>query len=302
MSRKKNYAKRAKNPKNTRAFDKIFSIIYNQTMQKSDIQNKQKISEKLLPLPFFIIMFVAVLLFLGGLLFLLYSIVLVTATKSPMIFLIVFAASLICFGLGILSLHGFFAYGKRYKNRKNGTAVSPSKNAQSEKTFKDYITLQNVSLVVLLVGAILAIVSAALGAMNREKWLQATSPYLESHNYYSDVKYREYRYSADTSDGTNKLVVDFTNKNAVVIYTDDSQKQGFITIDGYEKYVNEIALTKSERTLFIQEGEKPNLDGALEKLLFFMFNENEIESQIKIYIPTSQKDTISLEGDFVIAQ
>ena len=111
-----------------------------------------------------------------------YSIVLVIALESAMVFLIIFAASLICFGLGALSLHGFFAYKKYYKNRINGFSSSKTaqNNNQSQKTFKDYLTIQNVSLIILLVGAILAIASAALGCMNRDKWTKAVANYMES--------------------------------------------------------------------------------------------------------------------------
>ena len=252
-----------------------------------------------MPLPFFLLMGLAVALFLGGLLFLMYSIILVVAFKVPMVFLLVFAASGICTGLGLLSLHGFFTYGKHCKKLKCGTLEKVQKSPQSEKTFKDYITLQNVALVVLLIAAIFAIASAALGAINREKWVQAKSPYMAQLGYYADVEYRDYKYTASD---VNQINVDLKDKNAVVIYTDDAQKQGFVIVNGYEKYIGKIEIVRSGSTLTISEGEKPSLDGALEKLLFFIFDENKIEKQIKIYVPSDLKDAITIEGEFVLAK
>ena len=257
--------------------------------------------ERLLPLPFLLLMTLAVVLFLGALLFLMYSIVTVTAFKSAMVFFIVFAASGICTGLGLLSLHGFFAYGKYYKKHK-GTLVSAPKTATAEKTFKDYITLQNVALIILLVATVFAIVSAALGCINRDKWVQATSPYMEKVGYNADVNYREYRYSVGDAEDANKLVINLKDKNAVVIYTDEASKQGFVTICGYDKYKNEIVIQRNGRTLTLTEGEQPCLDGATEKLLFFLFQENEIEKQIKIYIPASLKYSFVIEGEYVKAK
>lgn len=255
-----------------------------------------------MPLPFFLLMTLAVVLILGGLLFLMYSIIMTVALESAMVFLLVFAASWICFGLGLLSLNGFFAYGKYYKKFKNGTLDKVQKTPQNEKTFKDYITLQNVALVVLLVAAICAIVSAALGTINRDKWVQARAPYMAKLGYYADVEYRDYKYTAGATGDVNEIVVDLSGKNAVVIYTDDAQKQGFVIVNGYEKYIGQIQIVRSGKTLTIAEGEKPSLDGALEKLLFFMFGENEIEKQIKIYVPSNLKDTVTVKGEYVLAK
>ncbi|MBR4800183.1 MAG: hypothetical protein IK048_00680 [Clostridia bacterium] len=253
--------------------------------------------EKLLPLPFVLLMTLAVVFLLGGLLFFMYSIILVAALKSAMVFLLVFAASMICVGFGLLSLNGFFAYGKYYKKRMDKSYVPPQKE---EKTLKDYITPQNVALVVLLVGAICAISSAALGCMNRDKWVQTLSTYMEQNDYYADVKYREVRFQ--TTDDINAIVVELDVKNAVIIYTEDADKQGFITVDGYEKYKNQLSLTVKNRTLTVTEGERPSLDGAKEKLLFFMFDENEIENQIRIYIPKELENSIDIEGEYILAK
>ncbi len=257
--------------------------------------------EKLLPLPFFLLMTLAVVLFLGGLLFLMYSIILVVALNSAMVFMIVFAASGISVGLGLLSLHGFFAYGKYYKKQK-GELVPNAKKDPNEKTFKDYITLQNVALIVLLIAAVCSIVSAALGCINRDKWVNAISPYMASHEYYADVAFREYKYNAGGVEDSNKIVIDLDEKNAVIVYTDDPSKQSFVVINGFEKYVKQINVTQANRVITISEGQKPELDGVLEKLLFFMFDENKIERQIKIYIPVSQKDSIIIEGEYIISK
>ena len=274
-------------------------------MNKIDNPKWTDFKERLLPLPFFLLMTLAVALFLGGLLFLMYSVILVVALKSAMVFLLIFAASGILIGAGLLSLNGFFAYGKYY-NSKTGKQLDSSKPSPkkptSEKSFKDYFTLQNIALVVLLIAAICAVISAALGAMQRDKWVQTISAYMEKNNYYADIKYREYKYTLGSEQDINNIVVDLYDKNAVVIYTTDEQKQGFLVINGYEKYKNQITLSKSGRTLTVSEGEQPSLDGAMEKLLFFMFDENKIESQIKIYIPENMKDAVLVEGELIIAK
>ena len=282
------------------AFDKHLLKGYNLSMQKKD-SNTQNIKEKLLPLPLFVTMALFVLLSLGGLLFFAYSIALVVAMHSAMVFLIAFATAFISEGLGALSLHGFFAYKKYYKNRISGFKPQPEAQAK-EKTFKDYLTIQNVSLVLLLVGAVFAIASAALGALSRDKWIKAVSPYMSSHDYYADVEYRNYRYTATQTDGVKSIEIDLDGKTAVVIYTDDAQYQGFVTVSGYEKYNNQISIKLNGEHLEIREGEKPNLDGSLERMLFFMFDENKIEKQIKIYVPLSLKDSVEIDGEYIVAR
>ncbi|MBO4380593.1 MAG: hypothetical protein J5815_00390 [Clostridia bacterium] len=266
------------------------------------IAPKTSIKDRLLPLPFFLLMTVAVVLMLGALLFLMYSIVLTVAFKSAMVFLIVFAASMICAGFGVLSLNGFFAYGKYYKKRKGEIPKTEQKPQNAPKSFKDYLTLQNIALLVLLVGAICAIISADLGVINRDKWVQTIAPYMEKNGYYADINHREVRYTLDGEDSPNKIVVELSSKTAVIIYSEDETKQSFVFVNGYEKYQKQIGLTLDNKTLTISEGEQPSLDGALEKLLFFMFDENKIEKQIKIYIPASYKDAITLQGEYIIAQ
>lgn len=274
-------------------------------MNKIENPKLTSFKEKLLPLPFFLLMTLVVLLFLGGLLFLMYSVILVVALKSAMVFLLTFAASGILIGAGLLSLNGFFAYGKYYDKKTTKQLVSAKTAKQkpaNEKSFKDYFTLQNVALGVLLIAAVCAVISAALGAMQREKWVQTISAYMEKNNYYSDIEYREYRYPLGGETDVNGIIVDLNDKNAVVVYTSEDDKQGFIVINGYEKYKNQITLSKSGRVLTVSEGEQPSLDGAMEKLLFFMFDENKIESQIKIYIPEDMKDAVSVEGEYIVAK
>ena len=271
-------------------------------MEKIADPTRHSFKERLLPLPLFLLMTLAVLLMLGGALFFMYSIIIVVALNSAMAFLLIFAAGTICVGLGILSLNGFFSYKKYYKNHIQGISYSSPKTDTKDKTFKDYLTLQNISLAILLVGAICAIVSAALGAMNRDKWVQAISSYMKQNGYYSDINYREIRYSAEGESGINSIVIDLNGKNAVVIYSEEESKQSFVIINGYEKYENQIALSKTNGVLKVSEGQQPALNGALEKLLFFMFDENKIESQIKIYIPVTKKDAIKIEGKYIEAQ
>jgi len=271
-------------------------------MKKIASEKSQKFLESLLPLPLFLTMGFSVLFLLGGLLFFIYTIVLTVALKSAMAFLLAFAITMISIGFGLLLLHGFFVYKKYYADKKSGIVPQKPQKSKDDKTFKDFLTLQNVSLVILLLGAVFAIISALLGALNRDKWVNAISPYMEKNGYYSDVEYREYRYISTEADGVNGIIVDLDGKQAVVIYTEDAQRQGFIIVGGYDKYENQIQISKNARILTITEGENPRLDGALEKMLFFMFDENEIEKQVKIYIPLSMKDIVKITGDYIEAK
>ena len=271
-------------------------------MKKVENPTRERILAILMPLPLVLTMAFAVAFLLGAPLFFAYSVALTVALKSAMAFLIVFATSLISLGFGLLLLHGFFVYKKYYEQKKNNLTPAKAPKAQTEKTFKDFLTVQNLALVFLLVGAACAIVSAALGAINREKWVKTVSPYMQQNGYYADVEYREYRYATSQTDGVQQIHVDLDGKQAVVIYTEDAQRQDFVFVCGYEKYVSQLKVSKNGDTLTIAEGERPSLDGALEKMLFFMFDENKIENQVKIYVPKVLKDTIQIDGEYIVAQ
>ena len=53
---------------------------------------------------------------------------------------------------------------------------------------------------------------------------------------------------------------------------------------------------KKVRVLVFAKGDK------VAEMLFFLFEENEVEAQIRLFIPLSQKDNIEIVGDYVIAQ
>ena len=271
-------------------------------MKKPLNPKTQRFFESLLPLPLYLTMAFSVAFLLGGLLFFAYAIALVCAFNSAMVFFIAFAASLISIGFGLLLLHGFFAYKKFYAQKKNNSPVQKTAQPNKEKSFKDFLTVQNVALIILLIGAVCAVISAALGAINREKWIYTISPYMQKNGYYADVEYREYRYPSSQTDGVDTVSIDLNGKHAVVIYTEDEQRQGFVFVCGYEKYKNQIKVSTQNSVLYVAEGEKPTLDGTLEKMLFFMFDENKIESQIKIYIPKALKDHIVINGEYIVAQ
>jgi len=55
--------------------------------------------------------------------------------------------------------------------------------------------------------------------------------------------------------------------------------------------------------LKIADNSSPSIKGdKVAEMLFFLFEENEVEAQIRLFIPLSQKDNIEIVGDYVIAQ
>ncbi len=252
----------------------------------------------------FIIAFLGASAFVGF-----YSIVTAIAFKSAMVYMIFAGACALCLGAGLGCIHLFKVYYKFYE-RKMGLAPAVQKDLKTKtydkkKSIKDYLTLINVSIAILLLGAIFTIISAALGCINRDNWVEAKADFMQRCGYYADVDYREFRYSSDgisgDSQSINKIDFSLASQNAVIIYNNDANKNGFIVIQSFFKFENQLSIAVSKSgTITITENDRPVREGTLEKLLFFLFTDNKAEKQIRVYIPESLQARIQISGNNII--
>ena len=264
--------------------------------------------------PFVLMIALMIALFGGGLLLIFYSIASLFAFKSSMIFLILAGAGLIAIGAGLGLIVAYKKYFEFY-NKKMGWEYpdAPKKEDKSvvdgKKTFKDYVTLPNVALVVLALGALFTIISAALGCINRDKWVDDTKTFMESNGYYSNVEHRTHKdtiLETGTSDRINRIEINFIEKQAVIIYTTDADKLGSVNYDYYVKFSNQLSFTRSkDGTVTITESAPPVIEETtLKKLFFFIFKDFNVEKQVLIYLPEDTKEDmpnyIEIVGEKVI--
>lgn len=252
-------------------------------------------------------------LFGGGLLLLFYAIASCFAFKSAMVFLVLAGAGLIAIGIGV----GFIDI---YKNTtlsttKNGLGISrrtakrrKNRRFGRQKSFKDYLTISNIAIAVLAVGAVCTIVSAALGCINREKWVEATSTFMNESGFFTEVEHRQTKDSVNEIEGSDKLntiVVDFTDKQAVIVYTTDLDKIGFATYDYYIKFENQVIKTRSSNgVVTLTESPSPKRDDtSIKRLFFFMFKDFDVEKQVIVFLPDDAREgmpnEIKIVGDNV---
>ena len=248
-------------------------------------------------IPFILMIAAMVALFSGCLLMWFYAIASLFAFKSSMIFLILAGAGTLCLGLGLALIPAYKKYYDFY-NKKMGWEF-PDKPKKEEKTtvddgkksFKDYFTLSNISLAIIALGAVFTIISAALGCINRDTWVDATSSFMKESGYMTEP--------------TN---IDFKDKQAVIIYvgTESPDKLGFVTYDYYIKYENQIVKTRTkDGVITLTETPAPKLDDtAIKKIFFFMFKDFDVEKQVLIYLPEDTREgapnEIKIIGDNVI--
>ena len=249
-------------------------------------------------IPFVLMIAAMVALFSGCLLMWFYAIASLFAFKSSMIFLILAGAGTLCLGLGLALIPAYKKYYDFY-NKKMGWEF-PDKPEKEEKTtvddgkksFKDYFTLSNISLAIIALGAVFTIISAALGCINRDTWVDATSSFMKESGYMTEPTH----------------IQNFKDKQAVIIYvgTESPDKLGFVTYDYYIKYENQIVKTRTkDGVITLTETPAPKLDDtAIKKIFFFMFKDFDVEKQVLIYLPEDTREgapnEIKIIGDNVI--
>ena len=273
----------------------------------------------LINIPFVLLVIFMVAAFGGGGLLLFYSFVCLAAFNSAMIFLIVFGAAAILVGAGLALIVGYKKYYAFY-NKKMGWKFVEDENkpprtitTTGNETIKKLFTLPNISLAFLALGSLFAIISAALGCINRQNWVDALGGFKENLGYYADVKYvSNLQYPINGFDANttpiNAIVVDESSvtyeprtKEIVIIYSEDTNP--YISISGYQKFDGDFEIYRAtDGTLTIHVGDAPKRDQTIEKLLFFVFNDYIVEKQIIIKIPESYRDSIEIPEDSMVLE
>lgn len=270
-------------------------------------------------IPFVLMITAMVALFSGCLLLWFYAIASLFAFKSSMIFLILAGAGTLCLGVGLALIPAYKKYYAFY-NKKMGWKFpdKPEKEKKTtvndgKKSFKDYFTVSNVSLAIIALGAVFTIISAALGSINRDTWVNDTADFMKESGYLNEpmhvanLKDTIQKQNVGDED-INTIVVDFKDKQAVIIYvgTESPDKLGFVTYDYYVKYENQVVKTLTkDGVITLSESPAPKLDDTtIKKLFFFMFKDFDVEKQVKIYLPEDTKEgavnEIKIVGDNVI--
>lgn len=256
----------------------------------------------LINIPFILIVLFIIAFVGGSILFFIYGITTYIAFKSPMIILILFGASFISLACGFGLIIAFKKYHIFYEKKMDIFQLEiKSTQTINVKTFKNYLTMANFSYALCIIGTIFCIISALLGSLNRDNWVNAVSPYLESNGYYSDIKTFKVEYEADYDMNHicdyETITIDFKEKTAVIIYNEDSQYKDMVVIESYIQFDKQIEANnnKSDKTIVIYDKETPKLkNNTLNKMLFFIFKDNYFEKQVKIYIPLQYKNSIDI--------
>lgn len=248
-----------------------------------------------------------------GLLLVFYSIASIVAFKSAMIFLILAGAAAIAIGAGLGLIVGYAKYTAFFNKQIGKECVDGSKNQEKtvvtdgKKSFKQYVTLPNVTIAVLALGALFTIISAGLGCINRDKWVEATTPFMNESGFYANVERKNIKKPlfAETSEqeDISRIEIDFREKEAVIIYTDDTDMviSGYATIEFYSKYTNQLSVYRfGNGTLKLAEATPPKTDDtAIKKIFFFMFKDFDVEKQVKIYLPKNTRQGESKQIEIV---
>ena len=259
--------------------------------------DKEKAMKGLSIIPFVLFILFSVVFFAVGIMGFIYSIVTYLAFESPMVFLILFGCFVLFTGIGILLIDCFIRYKKKYDSKYNPTCEEDNEPTTTtivaKKKFK--LDFQTICYGVMIVGAVFVLISAGLGSISPDSWRNETGDYLTSKGYNGVAKLYDLSYHKPIE----KITLDLDTKNVVVIYTDDD----YVMIRGYETFPGQITSAYGNGTLKITDNTAPSLEGdTVAKMLFFLFKENEAESQIRLFIPLSQKDNITIEGEYIVAQ
>lgn len=273
---------------------------------------KEKTMKGLAILPFVLFILFAVASFCVGIAGFIYSIVTYLAFESPMVFLILFGCFVLFTGIGILLIDCFIRYKKKYDDKYNPRDVEEAEPATTtiveKKKFK--LDFQTICYGVMVVGAVFIIISAGLGSIfpngsdfdsttpgtvKDGSWKQVIGDYRVSKGYNRQAAV----YELPPHGSVEKIVLDLKDKNVVVKYTNKE----FVTLTGYSSFPGHLTSSFVAGTLRIVENTKPSIEGdTVAEMLSFLFSEHEFQSQIIIFIPLSQKDSIEIVGEYIVAQ
>lgn len=261
-------------------------------------------------IPFILLIALMVALFGGGLLFWFYAFASIFAFKSAMIFLIIFGAGTIAIGIGLGLIELYKKYYAFY-NKKMGWIFpdAPQKEEKTvvndgKKSFKDYLTLSNIAIAVLALGAVLTIISAGLGCINRDVWVEETSSFMRQYGYFDSVDHRQLNQVHATNDKITSIDFDLIEKNVAIVYSTDTSQNGKATFDYYVKFENQLTITRSNGVITVKENPAPEVGSTLKSLFFFVFDDFDVEKQIVLTLPQGtqigESDEIKIESNNII--
>lgn len=268
-----------------------------------------------------------------------YAIAIMVAWDSVMAFFILLGLSLIGAGLCMISVAGFFNFmrkvwydrwpdapGARFflafgagdaeyaREAKSEDATAQDKreakpfgklfsrlNADgSSVIYKPrFLTLQNVGYGILLLAVVCVVVSAALGSLDSDSWVEARRAYMESHGYYAESAPVKLGFSPNE---IQQIDIYAPDRKVVVAY-DASRTE--IYLEYYELYKGEYSVSKAAISqdiyiLGITRTPEPAHDAPVDVMLDLCFQPNRIEEQIVITIPAAYRDKITINGDNII--
>jgi len=290
-----------------KSIDKIILACIICLMKRIATQDNSIQKRILINIPFVLLILIMLIFFGGSILFLMYSIIFGVAFKSAMISLIIASAGLISLAIGLGAILLYKKYYDFY-NKKMGWQIPTSieeKQASNvvRNSIKEYLTIPNVALAILALGCLFAIISATLGAMQRDNWVDATKSYKEQNGFYEDIQYQEHKYEIESPtpgiDNINTISIKTLEKTVFIKYSDE---EDFITVQNYIQFKNQITISRtSDGIINIEEHEITTNNTSLEKMLFFVFKDYKAEKQIVIVIPNSEKDNIKIvDSDYII--
>ena len=258
---------------------------------------KEKTMKRLAILPFVLFVLLAVVFFCVGIVGFIYSVVTYIAFESPMVFLILFGCFVLFTGIGILLIDCFIRYKKKFDDKYNPSDTEENEPTTTtiveKKKFK--LDFQTICYGVMILGAVFVLISAGLGSISPDNWRTEIGEYCNSKGYNGTAK----AYDLSYRQSVEKIVLDLDTKNVVVLYTNDE----CVMIKGYEVFPGQLTTIYGNGTIKISDNNPPSLEGdTIANMLFFLFEENEAEAQIRLHIPISQKDNIEIVGDYVVAQ
>ena len=210
--------------------------------------------------------------------------------------IVVFGVSIICGGISLACFSYF--YNKKIKKEEPKDTVTKTEKVTTWSVVKDYITIANTALVLVIIGAVLMFTSIGYGSLKKPSWRIATDNFKAANGYYTSHETTSYESYFTISD-VNVIDIDLTNKNAVVIYSDS---ETMVSFRGFVLFENQIKTTPELGTIHLTENESPRKHEALDNMFWFIFKDSKREAQVRIYIPTAYKDTIQIKGDYILAK
>lgn len=269
---------------------------------KNDQTKQNNLLNIALIIPFVLIFALMISLFACGLILIFYAFASIVAFNSAMICLILIGAGLLAIGAGLALILAYKKYLSFYKKKLGKLDSNPKQEktvAHEHKSFKDYLTLSNIALTIVAIGAVFTLISACLGSIKRENWQSETASFRTQNGYYDSTQYRPLKHSLvkdNNTDAVDHIEIDLQNKEAVIVYTTDLSQVGYVDIDYYEKFQNQVVVSRNKRgKITITENTLQGYkESAIKKIFFFMFDDSRQTKQIIITLPSSQKDKIQI--------